>query len=103
MNRPPLQKYIKPKHIKEYPTGPCYDAGNIVTENSGWRTERPVLENEKCSGCFSCYLFCPEGVIFKKGKIVDIDYSFCKGCGICAKICLKKAIKMVREGDGNGR
>jgi len=33
----------------------------------------------------------------QKGKAVDIDYAFCKGCGICARVCPKKAIKMVRE------
>ncbi|HHV30143.1 MAG TPA: 4Fe-4S binding protein, partial [Clostridium sp.] len=45
------------------------------------------------------YLCCPEGVIYKKDKLVDIDYAFCKGCGICARVCPKKAIKMIREGE----
>jgi len=98
MSRPQLKKFIKPKHISDYPVIPCYEAGHLVTENSGWRTEKPIIEREKCSGCFNCYLFCPEGVIFKQEKIVAIDYAFCKGCGICARICLRKAIKMVREG-----
>jgi len=68
------------------------------------------LENGKarCGKCrvyrlLYCYLCCPEGVIFKKGKAVDIDYAFCKGCGICARVCPKKAIKMVREEKNHGR
>jgi 4Fe-4S binding domain. len=28
---------------------------------------------------------------------LDIDYDFCKGCGICEKICPKQAIKMEVE------
>ncbi len=97
MNRPQLIRYEKPKHIRDYPVGPCYSAGHLVTENSGWRTEKPVIEEDKCTGCFYCYLCCPEGVIFKKGRVIDIDYAFCKGCGVCARVCPKKSIKMKRE------
>ncbi len=35
MNRPNLKKYVKPEHIKDYPVGPCYEAGHLVTENVG--------------------------------------------------------------------
>lgn len=99
MIRPGISKFKKPTHISEYPVGPCFEAGHLVTENAGWRTEKPVQQKEKCIGCYYCYLCCPEGVIFKsegEGKI-DIDYAFCKGCGICAKVCKKNAIQMIRE------
>jgi pyruvate ferredoxin oxidoreductase delta subunit len=98
MNRPQLRKHVKPKHIKEYPIGPCHEAGYLVTENSGWRTEKPVIDTDKCTGCFYCYLCCPEGVILRKEKKIEIDYAFCKGCGICARVCTKKAVKMIKEG-----
>ncbi len=98
MIKPKLYKYVKPKHINDYPVGPCYKAGHLVTENSGWRTIKPVIKNDSCIGCYYCYLCCPEGVIYKKDKKVDIDYAFCKGCGICARVCPKKAIVMIREG-----
>jgi pyruvate ferredoxin oxidoreductase delta subunit len=69
----------------------------LVTENAGWRTEKPILDKEKCTGCFYCYLCCPEGVIFKLDGKIGIDYSFCKGCGICARVCKSEAIVMIRE------
>ena len=97
MNRPELKKQIKPKHINDYPVGPSFEAGFLTSENSGWRTEKPIVDAEKCSGCYQCYLCCPEGVIFKKGKVIDIDYAFCKGCGICARICTRNAISMIKE------
>ncbi len=97
MNRPGIRKFKKPEHISEYPTGPCFEAGHLITENAGWRTEKPVHHKEQCVGCFYCYLCCPEGVIFKSVGKIDIDYAFCKGCGICAKICKKDAIEMVRD------
>lgn len=101
MSRPTITKFVKPKHINDYPTGPCFQAGHLVTENAGWRTEKPIIDSDKCIGCYQCYLYCPEGVIFKTGKKVNIDYAFCKGCGICVRVCHKEAIKLVKEGGNN--
>lgn len=99
MNKPELQKYEKPKHIKEYPCGPTFKGGNLVVKNAGWRTKKPIINEEKCVGCYLCYLYCPEGTIFKKGGKVDIDYDFCKGCGICANVCGHESIQMIKEGE----
>jgi pyruvate ferredoxin oxidoreductase delta subunit len=97
MNKPTLRKYKKPSHISQYPLGPCFEAGHLVTINAGWRNEKPVIDHEKCINCLQCYMHCPDGVILKTKKNIDIDYNFCKGCGICSNICPKDAIKMERE------
>ena len=97
MNRPKVQEFKKPQHISDYPVGPCFDSGFLVTKNAGWRTLRPVINKEACVGCNNCYMCCPDGVIFKYDGKVDIDYDFCKGCGVCAKECRLKAITMERE------
>jgi pyruvate ferredoxin oxidoreductase delta subunit len=39
-------------------------------------------------------MYCPEGAIDQN---LEIDYNFCKGCGICANECPKKAIEMLLE------
>jgi pyruvate ferredoxin oxidoreductase delta subunit len=39
-------------------------------------------------------MYCPDGAI---SEDLDVDLDFCKGCGICANECPKKAITMVRE------
>ena len=31
-------------------------------------------------------------------KRTDFNYDYCKGCGVCAKVCPFKAISMVEEG-----
>lgn len=97
MSRPPLKKYIRPKHINDYPVGPSFDAGFLTSVNSGWRTEKPIVNQNACVGCWQCYLCCPDGVIFKHGKVIDIDYDFCKGCGICVRACPKQAITLIKE------
>ena len=97
---------IIPKLIKKLPAkeqfchNTCGKAGMLVTKNCGWRLEKPVVDKKKCTGCFQCYMACPDGCVFKAGedrKKVAIDYDFCKGCAICARACKFDAIKMVAE------
>ena len=78
---------------------PSYDAGYLGTKNASWRSEKPVVCSEKCTGCLQCYLYCPDGVISKdkENNKVKIDYDYCKGCGICRKVCPFKAIEMEEE------
>jgi len=76
------------------------EAGNTAqTETGSWRTFKPVVDVEKCTGCGICWIFCPEPAI-EGGKPAIIDYKYCKGCGICANECPFKAIAMVPEGRG---
>jgi pyruvate ferredoxin oxidoreductase delta subunit len=64
--------------------------------NTGsWRIFKPVRYEEKCNNCKICYLCCPEGCINE--ETLEIDYEYCKGCGICANECPKDAIEMIRE------
>ena len=95
--KPYLRNYIEPQSIEDYPNGTYYEAGHLVTKNSGWRSEKPIIEDVKCIGCLQCYLFCPEGAIMRNGNAVLIDYDFCKGCGICKRMCPKNAIRMEAE------
>lgn len=97
MSKPYLRNFKNLKKLSEYPNGTFFDAGYLVTKNAGWRNMRPVINTEKCTNCLQCYMYCPDGVIFKKNDKIDIDYDFCKGCGICAKICKFKVIKMESE------
>ncbi len=96
--KPSLRDYKRAGSLSSFPVGPCYTAGHLVTKNAGWRNMTPVIDREKCKNCLQCYLYCPDGVIRKDGSAVAIDYDFCKGCGICAKICGFDAITMKQGG-----
>ena len=95
-----MKPYIREKQTftqAEIPEATAFEAGYLVSVNSGWRSIRPVIDPGRCIGCEQCYLYCPDGVIsIENGKAV-IDYDFCKGCGICAKICRIGAIRMEAE------
>lgn len=97
MIRPSLQPYRKPRTLEDLPFGATFRCGHLVEANSGWRTFRPVVDQEKCTGCLRCYLVCPDGVVSQEGKEMVIDYDFCKGCGICAQECKFGAIAMQKE------
>lgn len=90
----------------------CYDGGYLVAKNAGWRNMRPVLDADKCTGCLQCYLYCPDGCIFRPAPqtadaagtaAVAIDYDFCKGCGVCVEVCRFGALVMVPESEGDER
>jgi pyruvate ferredoxin oxidoreductase delta subunit len=73
-----------------------------------WRTQRPVINLEKCTcaknnnhSCHICWLFCPDFSVSRDTSPI-IDYDYCKGCGICAAECPVKAIEMVPEYDKEG-
>ena len=79
-------------------------ASTIDTKTGAWRSFRPVWDKEKCIKCYLCIDLCPEGAISalpldEEGKKtgVEVDYDYCKGCGICAHECPKQAYEMVPE------
>lgn len=40
-----------------------------------------------CFECDNCWHFCPDAAVIKKTGSYEIDYDYCKGCGICAQEC----------------
>lgn len=72
------------------------NAGQLQTGD--WKTDRPVVDEEKCIKCSLCAMYCPEFCISenKEGYFHSNPF-YCKGCGICAHECPKDAITMVRE------
>ncbi|SEI94807.1 NAD(P)-binding protein [Demequina mangrovi] len=72
---------------------------------SGLDTEHAVFEARRCMSCGSCFEcdncfgMCPDDAITKLGPGMryEIDYDYCKGCGICAAECPCGAIDMIPE------
>jgi NADPH-dependent glutamate synthase beta subunit-like oxidoreductase len=73
--------------------------------NLGFPEKKAVGEAERCFGCGicslceNCYTFCPDSTVLMKDgeETVEIDYEFCKGCGLCAHECPSHFIEMIRE------
>jgi pyruvate ferredoxin oxidoreductase delta subunit len=65
-------------------------------QTGGWRTQRPVIDPEKCKACGMCWVYCPDAALIP-GSPYRIDYRYCKGCGVCANECPFGAIRMEDE------
>jgi len=50
-----------------------------------------------CTECDRCLVYCPEGIVHRATAGYDIDYSYCKGCGICVTECPRSSIEMRME------
>jgi pyruvate ferredoxin oxidoreductase delta subunit len=91
---------MKKKGWKEIPkAGLILEPGNSMKYKTGaWRSQRPVRDKEKCINCLLCWIYCPDTAIkVEDGKIKEIDYDYCKGCGICAHECPVNCIEMKPE------
>jgi 2-oxoacid:acceptor oxidoreductase delta subunit (pyruvate/2-ketoisovalerate family) len=70
------------------------DEGNALFE------ARRCLSCGNCFSCDNCYGVCPDNAVIKlgaPGERYEIDYDYCKGCGICVEECPCGAIEMVPE------
>ena len=94
-----MSKEEKKPGWKELPPGAVVtEPGSSRKYKTGdWRAFKPVVEGDKCVNCLLCWVYCPDAAIVREEKSVEINYDYCKGCGICAKECPRLAIKMVEE------
>lgn len=85
------------KSVLESKIALVYQPGLSLANMTGsWRDTKPILDQEKCSKCGLCWIYCPDLSISRQDGY-KINYGYCKGCGICAVECPTEAITMVRE------
>ncbi len=83
--------------------------------NLGFGEEEAQAEAERCFSCGTCnlcdtcFIFCPDVAIVRtpplspptfggdEGGGYEINYDYCKGCGICAEECPRYAISIEEE------
>ena len=68
---------------------------------SNWRIVRPVIDHEKCTRCFTCYIACPDSCwsFNEAEEKMEWNWKFCKGCQICINECPADALTAVPELD----
>jgi 2-oxoacid:acceptor oxidoreductase delta subunit (pyruvate/2-ketoisovalerate family) len=69
-----------------------------LDESTALFEARRCMSCGNCFGCDNCYGVCPDNAIIKLGDgRYEIDYDYCKGCGLCAVECPCGAIEMEPE------
>ncbi|MBN2415747.1 4Fe-4S binding protein [bacterium] len=81
----------------DMPPMPASMGSMRVNKTASWRSIRPIILEDKCRRCMTCWKFCPEPAIYPTDP-PTIDYDFCKGCGICINECPFDAITSEKEG-----
>lgn len=54
------------------------------------------VEAEGCVGCMRCRVVCRYEAVVERGGKAWIDPELCDGCGLCAEVCPRGCIRMVR-------
>ncbi len=72
-----------------------------LDESTALFEARRCMSCGSCFACDNCYGVCPDNAVIKLDPTgsyaYEIDYDFCKGCGICAQECPCGAIQMEPE------
>jgi 2-oxoacid:acceptor oxidoreductase delta subunit (pyruvate/2-ketoisovalerate family) len=77
--------------------------GNFHEVHLGLTREKAVEEAGRCfncgicNQCDTCWIFCPDMAVKKKKDHYEIDYDYCKGCGICFEECPRGAVLLEEE------
>jgi len=74
---------------------------NFEEVYSGLSEETALKEAQRCFSCGvcpecdNCMVFCPDAAISRKeGGRYQINYDYCKGCGVCVSECPRNAISI---------
>lgn len=69
----------------------------VLRDVSSWRVFQPKIDLDKCIGCKTCWIYCPETAInWTDDDKPEIEWRKCKGCGICVNECPVEAIEFER-------
>jgi 2-oxoacid:acceptor oxidoreductase delta subunit (pyruvate/2-ketoisovalerate family) len=80
---------------------PGFEEVNLgLGERQGLAEARRCFNCGVCNACELCLIFCPDLAISRRtgGPGFEIDYDYCKGCGLCNAECPRGAMAMTREG-----
>ncbi len=72
---------------------------NTAMITGAWKTRRPLLDEEKCTECSTCWIYCPDACITRSEDGMKFNLKYCKGCALCEAVCPSDAIAMVPELD----
>jgi NADPH-dependent glutamate synthase beta subunit-like oxidoreductase len=98
--------YFEPSKRHTESKGPVKKRIKAFGEVTSTFTEGIALEEAErcfscgtCNECENCYIFCPDASILKTKEVLShqVDYDFCKGCGICFSECPRGVISLKEE------
>jgi 2-oxoacid:acceptor oxidoreductase delta subunit (pyruvate/2-ketoisovalerate family) len=96
----PIQRNEIPQAPPSQRIGDFREVNSPTYDPTTARAEaRRCLSCGNCSECDNCWIFCPDMAVLKlQGPDrYRVEYSYCKGCGICAQECPCGVMEMIPE------
>ncbi len=95
----PSERYRESKGIVKKRIKGFGEVTSGYTEGSALEETERCFSCGTCNRCENCYVFCPDASIIKAEGVFSrqVDYDFCKGCGICFSECPRGAISLEEE------
>jgi len=94
----PATRAEMPKLSKERRSSGFRQVNLGLPEESAMREAERCFLCGICTLCENCYIFCPEmSVRLNSDGRYQIDYDYCKGCGICVEECPRSAMSIAEE------
>ena len=91
--------------VEQFPLGMVGPAASAQSYDVGaWRFNKPTWSKELCKNCMMCWMNCADtAVIMEDSTVGGVDFTHCKGCGVCEVECRFGAMVMHPEhGDDYG-
>jgi len=83
----------------------AHDFAEVSHGLSDYREAGRCFSCGNCTRCDTCLVYCPEGIIRRsepgRESEYEVDYTYCKGCGICVVECPRSAMEMIEEWQAN--
>jgi 2-oxoacid:acceptor oxidoreductase delta subunit (pyruvate/2-ketoisovalerate family) len=95
----PSKRYTESKGLVKKRIKGFEEVTSTFTEGTALEEAERCFSCGTCNECENCYVFCPDASIIKTKQILShqVDYDFCKGCGICFSECPRGVISLKEE------
>ncbi len=92
-------RIVQPRLLREERISGFAEIDLKVSANVAMREAERCFNCGICNQCDNCRLFCPEIAVFcgDSGPGRQIDYDYCKGCGVCVVECPRNAMALSEE------
>lgn len=97
-----LSYFKKEKRVEPPKLDPLYRVKGFYEVCKGYDEDSLLKEARRCfscgvcNRCDNCWVFCPDMAIIRNEEY-EVDYDYCKGCGVCARECPRYVITMEEE------